>query len=734
VDLTPGCWVGDWILEAPLGQGGFGRVYRARHGTSGAVAAVKVAREAGGLRSSLALEHEHPHIVRTLEEHLEHDPPFVVLELVPDGNVRELLAREGGSLAPGRALEVVSHVAAALEHAHARGVLHLDVKPENVLVDAGRRVFKLADFGGPAHPDPTALAHSLRLTGDVRLAGTRDYAAPEVREGAGRLDRRADVYSLGVLAFELLTGRLPLGLDRPSELVATLPRALDPVLERALARTPERRTLTAGGFASELARALTPGPARSAAPDPAPRARSSHLPIGLALVVAALVGGVLYQRLRPPAWAVTPSAGVLGARTGPLLEAQPAGARVAVLAPLDLAERGEGPRARHARATLDEAVVRARRVALASGLAATVDPSALFVRAARAELSREAGCDLVLHAVLPPGDVDQARVSLIDLASWSIVATTSPGDRAAAELGRRAAAHLLARDEVRAVAVLPVLDATRGVGNRTTALLGADLAAALTLGSGGRFPVRARPGIVERLRDSAGSSAGDLRRALSVGLALEGRLDAQRGVLRVALRDLETEAVLWVAEAAVQSSALADYDVGLDMDRFTPDAAAVDRALGERLDRVLADQVEAETARALEGARRSLGDGRPDEAASTLERLRARGPAYAARLEPLLLLTSAHQARGDSPAALTALEEAMAVAPADPRPREAYADLCEALARRLFEQGKRPWWRDDDEESFRRAREVLGRLDHLELSPARRAAVERLRGQLEDEL
>lgn len=720
MDLAPGCWLGDWTLEAPLGQGGFGRVYRARHGVTGAVAAIKVARDRHDLRP-LALDH--PGIVRTLEEHLDHDPPFVVMELVLGGSLRDAL--RAGPLPPPRVAEVVSQVAAALDHAHAQGVLHLDVKPENVLVDADGR-YKLADFGGPRpEVELQALAHSLRVSGDLRLAATRDYAAPELREGAARIDRRADVYSLGVVAYELLTGRLPMGLDRPSELVPALPRAVDAVLERALARSPDRRTLSAGALAADLARALTAPAAPPAAP---PRERRrSLLPVGLALAVAALAGGVAFLGLSPDGWSFARRSTPLEARLRPLLAALPPGARVTVLPPLDLAERGETARARAARRELEEAVARAGRAPTGRGGVAAPDLAGLFDRASREDLQRAAGCDAALHAVLPD-DGRPAWLALIDLATWSVVATTPPSDEAVARLGRRAAEALRARRELRAVALLPIVDAAHGVSNRATAALDMDLLAAFVQGGAGRVTVRARPGVVERLRESG----GEVRRALSVGLALEGRLDAAAGRLVVALRDLESGAVPWADAAPLQG--LGGYDVGLDIDRFTADSAAVDGLLAERLDRLFAAQASAELSRAIDRARAHLAAGRPEEAVDLLRRLRARGRPFAAHVEPALLLGRAHEAQGDLAAAMAALEEARGLAPDDPRVHDELARLAILRARALFRVGKRPWWRDDDEACFEEARRVLRRLDGLELAAERRAEVEALLERIEDEL
>lgn len=338
-DLAAGQWLGEWVLEEPLGRGGFAVVWRARHATSGRRAALKVPLGAEGL-ARLEVEArrpplEHPGVVQVLEADLAHEPPFLALELVEGGTLRAAL--RDGRYSPERAARLIGELAAALEHAHARGLVHLDLKPENVLLERDGRA-RLTDFGGGAGGVDERLQPSLALSTAGAGVATRDYAAPEVREGAPH-DRRADVYGLAVLAFEVLTGRLPLGLDRPSQLVAELPPAVDAVLARGLARDPARRTASC----SELARALSEALAsRGAAAEQAalaaaaapPRRRGWRLPA----VAAGLLAGGLLAWLAPPAArsgsarAERPSASASGGRGAepaaawtPARELEPAG-------------------------------------------------------------------------------------------------------------------------------------------------------------------------------------------------------------------------------------------------------------------------------------------------------------------------------------------------------------------------------------------------------------------------
>ncbi len=185
--------------------------------------------------------------------------PYLVMELVDGVSLREVL-REG-PIEPVRALRIVGAICDALEYAHGEGVVHRDIKPENVLLDRKGRV-KVADFGlaklvgerGPATP----------LTRSRDVMGTPHYMAPEQIESTRDVDHRADLYALGVLFYEVLTGELPLGrFEPPSRRVAVDVR-LDEVVLRALERSPERRYQSA----SEIKEAITRHAATPAAPEP----------------------------------------------------------------------------------------------------------------------------------------------------------------------------------------------------------------------------------------------------------------------------------------------------------------------------------------------------------------------------------------------------------------------------------------------------------------------------------
>lgn len=274
--LPPGTRVGEFVLLERLGQGAAGTVYRAR-GLEGQEVALKLLRADVALAWQRRFEREgqllgrldHPGIVRLLGHglyaDLDGDRPYLVLELVPGARTLRTYAAEAQ-----RSLEVkvrlLAEVAEALAHAHGRGVAHRDLKPENVLVDAAERV-RLIDFGLGRDLGQTPLAGA---TASQALLGTAWYMAPEQFERRGGVDpRSSDIYSFGVLAYELLAGRLPQPLEGvqipeiarricelppaplPRELGA-LQRPLTRILEAALSKDPSRRAAGAANLARDL--------------------------------------------------------------------------------------------------------------------------------------------------------------------------------------------------------------------------------------------------------------------------------------------------------------------------------------------------------------------------------------------------------------------------------------------------------------------------------------------------
>ncbi len=230
----------------PIGRGGMGLVFRARQAELDREVAVKVIAphlaRAAGFRERFTREArtlaalDHPHVVRVHDFGLQEDLPYLVMELVGGGTLRDEVAR--GPLALDRALEVLEQVGGALSAAHAQGWIHRDIKPENVLLTRDGEV-KVADFGLARLISPS---DDERVTTQGVAVGTPRYMAPEQRERPEAVDHRADVYALGLLAFELLAGWLPTSDSFPSlSKVAGIDEALEEVVLRALERDPARR-------------------------------------------------------------------------------------------------------------------------------------------------------------------------------------------------------------------------------------------------------------------------------------------------------------------------------------------------------------------------------------------------------------------------------------------------------------------------------------------------------------
>jgi serine/threonine-protein kinase len=263
--------LGRYVLSRKLGAGGMAEVWEAFDEGLHRSVAVKVVRDeiAGEAEfrerfireARLAAGLEHPRILPIYDFGTEAGVTYLVMPLLPGGSLRERIT---GPMHPEEAIDCLASIAAALDHAHARGVLHRDVKPSNVLVDASGSLL-LADFG---LAKSTAVSSELTAAGMV--VGTPAYMAPE--QAIGRpVDARADQYALGVLAFEVLTGRTPFRsespfavLDKhlreapppPSTFVPSLPASVDAVLARALAKQPQERFATCREMVEALAGGL----------------------------------------------------------------------------------------------------------------------------------------------------------------------------------------------------------------------------------------------------------------------------------------------------------------------------------------------------------------------------------------------------------------------------------------------------------------------------------------------
>jgi YVTN family beta-propeller protein len=311
--------LGSYRIEALLGRGGMGVVYRAEDLRLGRKVALKLL--AGHLtedprfrsrflaESRLAASIDHAGIVPIYEAGESDGHLYIAMRYVEGTDLGSVLQREG-PMEPRRAIELVAQLGSALDAAHARGLVHRDVKPSNALlaVEGADEHVYLADFGLTQH-----LATAGGVTASDQLVGTVDYLAPERIAGAPA-DGRADLYSLGCVLFEALVGEVPFPRasdvatiyahledepPRPSERRPGLPVALDAVVARALAKDPERRWPSGAALAAAARAALAPA---ADAPAPAIRAPRQRPPLralaaaaavlaALALSVILVVGG-----------------------------------------------------------------------------------------------------------------------------------------------------------------------------------------------------------------------------------------------------------------------------------------------------------------------------------------------------------------------------------------------------------------------------------------------------------
>ncbi len=264
---------GRFELEAPVGAGGMGAVFRARDGVTGGRVAVKLLRDDGRgaarlLREGRVLaELDHPRIVRYVEHGAAPDGTvYLVMEWLDGEDLHARLARAGLTMA--ETVTLAEGVAEALAAAHARGVVHRDVKPRNLYLPGGdvARV-KVLDFG-IARWD--ARLHAITATG--LAVGTPGYMAPEQARGERHLDARADVFALGCVLYECLTGRGPFTAHNAVALLARIlledaprvasarddvPDDLDALVAAMLARDPARR-LADGAAVREALAELAP--------------------------------------------------------------------------------------------------------------------------------------------------------------------------------------------------------------------------------------------------------------------------------------------------------------------------------------------------------------------------------------------------------------------------------------------------------------------------------------------
>jgi serine/threonine protein kinase len=271
-DPLVGRTVRQYEIIEPLGSGGFGTVYRARHRELGLNRALKVLhrthadrpqQRARFLREArIMAQLLHPHVAAVHDVFDADDRLCIVMDLVPSQTLAERLEHRG-ALSTWEAARVSSQVASALDWANAHGIVHRDVKPSNILLREPDGTALLCDFG------IAVLAADKGLTATGAPVGTPGYMSPEqLGRGSGPIDGRSDVYSLAAVLHEMVTGQppwIPVGQPRTSPTAAVAQ-----VLARGLAHDPVARPATAGALAREFAAAAArtmPPPPRSPPPE-----------------------------------------------------------------------------------------------------------------------------------------------------------------------------------------------------------------------------------------------------------------------------------------------------------------------------------------------------------------------------------------------------------------------------------------------------------------------------------
>jgi eukaryotic-like serine/threonine-protein kinase len=298
-----------------IGRGGMGAVYKARDTELDRIVALKLIRPEFAKNPEilrrfkqeliLARQVTHKNVIRIFDLGQSDGIKFITMDFVEGQDLRQLLL-ERGKLAPEQAARIMLQICRALEAAHAEGVIHRDLKPQNVMLDANGRVYVM-DFG---------IARSAFLPGMTQtgaLIGTPEYMSPEQARGE-KLTERSDIFSLGIILYELLTAKSPYYSDTPLATLwkrmqekatppvvvdPTLPQALSDIVVKALEIEPEKRFATAGQMAQQLEIWLGPSTGSSAIILPAPRTPTYWKWASAALAIL-LVAAVIAFRLKGP--------------------------------------------------------------------------------------------------------------------------------------------------------------------------------------------------------------------------------------------------------------------------------------------------------------------------------------------------------------------------------------------------------------------------------------------------
>lgn len=272
--LYEGQMLGPYQIVGLIGQGGMATVYRAHHARLDRYVAVKVMHAAFlqdpnfhsrfEREAQIVARLEHPHIVPVYDFAETDGQPYLVMKHIEGRTLKGLLA--DGPLPLDQVVQIMTPIADALTYAHQRGVLHRDIKPSNIVMDAQGTPY-LTDFGLAR----IAQAGESTMSQDMIL-GTPQYISPEQARGERNLDARTDVYSFGVILYELVVGRVPFNADTPyaivhdhiysplpapSSLNPNIPPAVERVLVKALAKDPAERYASANELMADFRQALT---------------------------------------------------------------------------------------------------------------------------------------------------------------------------------------------------------------------------------------------------------------------------------------------------------------------------------------------------------------------------------------------------------------------------------------------------------------------------------------------
>jgi serine/threonine protein kinase len=250
-----------------IGRGGMAEVYKSTNPTTGKLVAIKILpkalasetefRQRFTREAQVVSQLEHPNIVRIFDSGEQDGQHYMVMEYLTGNDLNQLI-KNNGRLSLAQALPLIQQIASALDYAHMQGFVHRDIKPSNVLLDSDSTRAVLTDFGiakvNNAHTVMTVTGYML---------GTFDFIAPEQIQEASNVDGKADIYALGVMVYQMLTGELPFKhvnpgalliahLNQPApdacEIQTDIPYHISSAIQQAMAKNPEERFATAEEF------------------------------------------------------------------------------------------------------------------------------------------------------------------------------------------------------------------------------------------------------------------------------------------------------------------------------------------------------------------------------------------------------------------------------------------------------------------------------------------------------